>query len=100
MVTRDAPRFPSSKVMTLEAAASWRRTVRGAVVFTNGVFDLLHPGHVDVLDRARREGAALIDMSSFSKFEVSGKGAFSFLQWQSLHPINEPVNVGCIGPLK
>ncbi|WP_230981139.1 D-glycero-beta-D-manno-heptose 1-phosphate adenylyltransferase [Gemmatimonas groenlandica] len=46
--------------MTLEAAASWRRTVRGAVVFTNGVFDLLHPGHVDVLDRARREGAALI----------------------------------------
>lgn len=60
MVARDTPRFPSSKVMTLEAAASWRRTVRGAVVFTNGVFDLLHPGHVDVLDRARREGAALI----------------------------------------
>ncbi|WP_411281149.1 D-glycero-beta-D-manno-heptose 1-phosphate adenylyltransferase [Gemmatimonas sp.] len=46
--------------MTLEAATVWRRTVRGAVVFTNGVFDLLHPGHVDVLDRARREGAALI----------------------------------------
>lgn len=60
MVTRDAPRFPSSKVMTLEAAALWRRTVRGAAVFTNGVFDLLHPGHVDVLDRARREGVALI----------------------------------------
>jgi len=32
----------------------------GPVVFTNGVFDLLHPGHVDVLEGARREGAQLI----------------------------------------
>lgn len=60
MVTHDGPRFPSSKVMTLEEVAIWRRSVRGDVVFTNGVFDLLHPGHVDVLDRARREGAALV----------------------------------------
>jgi D-beta-D-heptose 7-phosphate kinase/D-beta-D-heptose 1-phosphate adenosyltransferase len=29
-------------------------------VFTNGVFDLLHPGHVDVLLGARRAGDALI----------------------------------------
>lgn len=60
MVTHAAPRRPASKVMTWEEAAVWRRTVRGPVVFTNGVFDLLHPGHLDVLDRARREGAALI----------------------------------------
>ena len=60
MVTREAPRYPSSKVMTLDAAASWRRSVNGAVVFTNGVFDLRHPGHVEVLDRARREGTALV----------------------------------------
>ncbi|WP_396202486.1 adenylyltransferase/cytidyltransferase family protein, partial [Gemmatimonas sp.] len=46
--------------MTLEEVAIWRRSVRGDVVFTNGVFDLLHPGHVDILDRARREGAALV----------------------------------------
>jgi len=46
--------------MTVEAAGVWRHTVRGPVVFTNGVFDLLHPGHLDVLDRARREGAALV----------------------------------------
>ena len=59
MVTHDGLRFPSSKVMTLEQVAIWR-SVRGEVVFTNGVFDLLHPGHVDVLDRARREGAALV----------------------------------------
>jgi len=30
------------------------------VVFTNGVFDLLHPGHVDVLVGARRQGDSLI----------------------------------------
>ena len=60
MVTHEGLRFPSSKVMTLEQVAIWRRSVRGEVVFTNGVFDLLHPGHVDVLDRARREGAALV----------------------------------------
>jgi rfaE bifunctional protein nucleotidyltransferase chain/domain len=32
----------------------------GKVVFTNGVFDLLHPGHVDVLTSARARGDALI----------------------------------------
>lgn len=60
MVTRDAPRLPVSKVMNWEAAVVWRQTVHGAVVFTNGVFDLLHPGHIEVLDMARREGAALV----------------------------------------
>ncbi|MFN8667543.1 MAG: D-glycero-beta-D-manno-heptose 1-phosphate adenylyltransferase [Gemmatimonadaceae bacterium] len=30
------------------------------MVFTNGVFDLLHPGHVDVLRAAREQGDALI----------------------------------------
>lgn len=32
----------------------------GAVVFTNGVFDLLHPGHVRYLQDARRLGDLLI----------------------------------------
>jgi len=30
------------------------------VVFTNGVFDLLHTGHVALLEAARAEGAALV----------------------------------------
>ena len=30
------------------------------MVFTNGVFDLLHPGHIDVLNAARAAGDALI----------------------------------------
>ncbi len=46
--------------MTRKAAAAWRRQQRGVVAFTNGVFDLLHPGHVDVLCAARAEGDVLI----------------------------------------
>lgn len=60
MVMGAAPRPPASKVMTWDTAAQWRTTVHGAVVFTNGVFDLLHPGHIEVLDMARREGTALV----------------------------------------
>ena len=32
----------------------------GRVVFTNGVFDLLHPGHVRYLEEARRLGDLLV----------------------------------------
>ena len=46
--------------MTWSAAHAWRAAQRGTVVFTNGVFDLLHPGHVDVLTAARAEGDVLV----------------------------------------
>jgi rfaE bifunctional protein nucleotidyltransferase chain/domain len=36
------------------------RTGGGKIVFTNGVFDLLHPGHVRYLQAARRLGDALV----------------------------------------
>ena len=49
-----------AKIRTLLAAIEWRQSRSGAIVFTNGVFDLLHPGHVTLLEAARREGAALI----------------------------------------
>ena len=38
----------------------WRDGLDGPVVFTNGVFDLIHPGHVDVLNVARARGDALV----------------------------------------
>ena len=39
----------------------WRRRPGiGRVVFTNGVFDLLHPGHVDILTASRALGDALV----------------------------------------
>ena len=51
---------PAARVLGWDDAATWRQTVRGRLVFTNGVFDLLHPGHVDVLLGARRQGDALV----------------------------------------
>jgi rfaE bifunctional protein nucleotidyltransferase chain/domain len=50
----------SDKVKSLPSARTWRGAVQGRVVFTNGVFDLLHPGHVALLERARAMGEALI----------------------------------------
>jgi len=42
-------------------AKAWRSGLGSrSVVFTNGVFDLIHPGHIDVLLGARRQGDALI----------------------------------------
>jgi len=51
---------PASKVMTLADAVAWRNAAAGRIVFTNGVFDLLHPGHIDALVGARRAGDLLV----------------------------------------
>ena len=51
---------PERKVMTREQVAAWRSRQPGRIVFTNGVFDLLHPGHIDVLVAARRCGDVLV----------------------------------------
>ena len=48
---------------TLAQTADFAAVLRAAgrrVVFTNGVFDLLHPGHIRYLQAARAEGDALI----------------------------------------
>ena len=50
-------------MLTLEAAAAFVDAAqrRGArVVFTNGVFDLIHPGHIRYLAAARSKGDVLI----------------------------------------
>lgn len=43
----------------VEARAGWKRAGR-KVVFTNGCYDILHPGHVRLLERARSLGDVLI----------------------------------------
>jgi rfaE bifunctional protein nucleotidyltransferase chain/domain len=48
------------KIVSPEAARSWRQRLAAPLVFTNGVFDLLHPGHVDYLEAARSLGGHLI----------------------------------------
>ena len=44
---------------TVRLRDRWRDEGR-RVCFTNGCFDLLHPGHVRLLEAARAEGDALI----------------------------------------
>jgi rfaE bifunctional protein nucleotidyltransferase chain/domain len=46
--------------VSLEELTAWRTRQTGPVVFTNGVFDLLHPGHVEYLETARGLGDALV----------------------------------------
>jgi D-beta-D-heptose 7-phosphate kinase/D-beta-D-heptose 1-phosphate adenosyltransferase len=57
------PRKPENKIMPLSSLRSrvehWRDSGL-TVVFTNGCFDLLHIGHVTLLDEARRHGDRLI----------------------------------------
>ena len=53
----------AGKVISREDAARWVRGLQARglkVVFTNGCFDLVHPGHVDYLEEARSLGDALI----------------------------------------
>jgi rfaE bifunctional protein nucleotidyltransferase chain/domain len=59
------------KLLTLGAAVALRRRIRskgGKVVLTNGVFDLLHPGHTSYLAAARKlagkRGALFVAMNS------------------------------------
>ena len=64
------------KVRSRSEAIAWRARQMGPVVFTNGVFDLLHPGHVELLEAARREGAALVvGVNSDASVRSLGKGA-------------------------
>jgi rfaE bifunctional protein nucleotidyltransferase chain/domain len=46
------------------------------IVFTNGCFDILHPGHVDLLARARALGDVLVlGLNSDESVRRLGKGA-------------------------
>lgn len=53
----------AEQILSLDAAAAWRekeRTAGRTVAFTNGVFDLIHAGHVAYLEWARAQAGALI----------------------------------------
>ena len=53
----------SSKIGSLESIAETTRLLRRSgkkIVFTNGCYDILHPGHIDLLYRARALGDVLV----------------------------------------
>ena len=49
----------SSRAELVEQRALWKRQGK-TVVFTNGCYDLLHPGHIRLLEQARGLGDILI----------------------------------------
>jgi len=49
-----------SKIVSRDAAAARVAALPQPVVFTNGVFDVLHRGHVTYLAQAREQGACLV----------------------------------------
>ena len=66
------------KIMDPDTAAGLARAAQaqgGKVVFTNGCFDLLHAGHVDLLERARALGDFLVlGINSDASVRSLGKG--------------------------
>ncbi len=63
MYTNQSVSEQSSRCYSREALASaraeWKRQGK-VVVFTNGCYDILHPGHIRLLERARSLGDVLI----------------------------------------
>ena len=64
-----------SRSQAKELAGSWKRDGQ-KVVFTNGCFDLLHPGHVQYLEKARSLGDRLVVAvnSDASVRQIKGPG--------------------------
>jgi len=70
----EAPAF-LAKIVSRREAAARMATLTGPVVFTNGVFDVLHRGHVTYLDQARALGASLVvAVNSDDSVRRLGKG--------------------------
>lgn len=70
----------SPKIASREVLVTWRREMAAGgkqVVFTNGCFDLLHRGHVDLLRQARATGDVLVvgmnDDASVRRLKGAGR---------------------------
>jgi len=64
--------------VTLAEGVALVKRLRGSgerIVFTNGVFDLLHPGHIRYLQKARALGDALIVGVNSDRSVALNKGA-------------------------
>jgi D-glycero-beta-D-manno-heptose 1-phosphate adenylyltransferase len=73
---KSAPPAFEEKIRAPQDLGGWLGKLPRPLVFTNGVFDLLHRGHVTYLARARAEGAALlVALNSDASARRLGKGA-------------------------
>lgn len=84
-------RTPVHRLSTDVEVQALARSVQshgGRVVFTNGVFDLLHPGHLRYLAEAKRLGTVLIVGINSDRSVVAIKGP-----GRPLNPANERAEV-------
>ena len=71
----EAPSF-EAKIGDPGQTGRWLERLPRPLVFTNGVFDLLHRGHVTYLARARAQGASLlVALNTDASARRLGKGA-------------------------
>jgi cytidyltransferase-like protein len=72
---REPPAF-ESKIRPPQEIERWIALLARPLVFTNGVFDILHRGHVTYLARARSLGAALVvALNTDASVRRLGKGS-------------------------
>src|SRR5262249_39234754 len=70
-------RAENASILTLDEAARWADAQRAqgyAIVFMNGVFDLVHPGYVQYLREAHDEGDVLLVAVNSDRFVRTNKG--------------------------
>ncbi|MES2993107.1 MAG: D-glycero-beta-D-manno-heptose 1-phosphate adenylyltransferase [Pseudomonadota bacterium] len=83
-----APAF-LDKLCTRDALAARVAALPQPVVFTNGVFDILHRGHVSYLAQARALGASLVlGLNSDASARLLGKGPD--------RPLNNELDRACV----
>jgi len=76
MPTTNSPLPFEHKIVSREQLAARAAHLERPVVLTNGVFDILHRGHVTYLARARALGASLVvAVNSDASVRALGKGA-------------------------
>lgn len=72
----DLPTLQSKILDRTALVERFGRPRSGRLVFTNGCFDILHPGHVAYLDEARRLGDRLVlGVNTDDSVRRQGKGA-------------------------
>lgn len=74
MTSLPPPSF-ESKICPLDQIAAYIAKLPRPLVFTNGVFDILHRGHASYLAQARALGASLVvGVNSDTSVKMLGKG--------------------------
>lgn len=95
----------SRKIIAYETLAGWRAGLEGAdrpLVVTNGCFDLLHPGHLFLLEKARALGKSLLvgvtGDEAIRTLKGPGRPAMPARDRMLMLSSLEPVSMVCLFP--